>query len=200
MNEGLMLLVRIVLSVLILPVIWACGVVFYGYVQALGSFGDFFLWGMFAFLLMYLFFYKFFGIYELGQKFMTRFFKSAFEVGRMVAMVIPFYLTIILLLYYVALNFLKLQISHQYFMYFSGFAFAMHVILTAQDLQQNEKASFKVAYLFQYCIAMVLMVFVTVLLFGLVLKDFAFLQFFSTFVDEIVANYSRVGDVMVFGK
>ena len=51
-------------------------------------------------------------------------------------------------------------------MFFAGFAFMMHVLLTAQDLQEQEKTFIKTTYLFTITTAFILTVLVTVLLFN----------------------------------
>ena len=201
MNEGLVTLIKIILAVLLLPVLWACGVVFHGHITSFpGAYGEFFLWGMFGFLIFFLFFYQFWGVYEFGQKITMSLFQFTFPVGRIIVRVIPFYLTVILLLYYVVVNLLNVKVSDHYFMFFAGFAFTMHLLLTTQDLQQQEKAFFKPAYLFMMGLVTVLMTFVTVLLFDLAFMKFTFPRFFRALSSEAWANYSRVGEIMVFGK
>ncbi|MBN1869059.1 MAG: hypothetical protein JW847_00565 [Candidatus Omnitrophica bacterium] len=201
MDEGLLTLVKIVMAVLLLPVLWACGVVFHGHILSFpGEFDEFFLWGMFGFLMLFLFFYQFDGVYEFGQKIMTSIFQFMFPIGRIFVRIIPFYLTVILLVYCAVVNLLGVKVSDHYFMFFAGFAFTMHVILTAQDLQQQEKAFIKPAYLFMMVIVTVFMIFVTVLLFDLVFMKFTFPEFFKQLSDETWANYSRVGEFMMFGR
>ena len=201
MNEGLVTLIKVILAVLLLPILWACGVVFHGHITSFsGAYGEFFLWGMFGFLILFLFFYQFWGVYEFGQKITTNLFQFTFPVGRIIVRIVPFYLTVILLLYYVTVNLLGIKVSDHYFMFFSGFAFTMHILLTAQDLQQQEKAFIKPAYLLMMGIVTVLMVFVTVLLFDLVFMEFTFPEFFKRMSSEAWANYSRVGEIMVLGK
>ena len=201
MNEGLVALVKIVLTVLLLPVLWACGFVFHEHITSFpGAYGEFFLWGMFGFLMSFLFFYQFWGVYESGQKIMTNLFQFTFPIGKIIVRAVPFYLTVILLLYCAAVNLLGVKVSDHYFMFFAGFSFTMHVLLTAQDLQQQEKAFIKPAYLFVMGFVTVLMVFVTVLLFDLVFMEFTFPDFFRELSKEAWVNYSRVGDIMVFGK
>ena len=201
MNEGLTALIKIVLTVLLLPVLWACGIVFHGHITSFpGAYGEFFLWGMFGFLMSFLFFYQFWGVYESGQKIMTNLFQFTFPIGKIIVRAVPFYLTVILLFYCAAVNLLGVKVSDHYFMFFAGFFFTMHVLLTAQDLQQQEKAMIKPAYLFMMGITTILMVFVTVILFDLVFMEFTFPDFFMELSKEARINYSLVGDIMVFGK
>ncbi len=201
MNDALLTIIKIGLTVLILPIVWACGVVFHGHIVSLpGSSGDFFLWGMFGFLMLFLFFYQFWGVYEFGQKITTGMFQFTFPVGKILVLIVPFYLTAILLLYYVLANLLGVKVVDHYFMFFAGFAFTMHILLTAQEMQQQEKTFIKPTYLFMIGIVTILMVFVTVLLFDLVFGKFMFPKFFETVSSEAWSNYARIGNVIVFGK
>ena len=76
MNNALLMIVKIALTVLLLPVLWACGIVLHGHIMSFpSSYGEFFMWGIFGFLILFLFFYQFWGVYEFGQKVMTGIFK-----------------------------------------------------------------------------------------------------------------------------
>ncbi|HQP09960.1 MAG TPA: hypothetical protein PKV41_01075 [Candidatus Omnitrophota bacterium] len=201
MNDALLSIIKIILAVLIFPVVWACGVVFQQHIMALPhSYGEFFFWGILGFLLLFLFFYQFWGVYEFGQRVMTSIFQVTFPIGKIFLNIIPFYLTVILLLYYVMTNFLGIKITDFYFMFFSGFAFAMHILLMAQDMQQQEKTLIKPAYLFAMGIVTVLMIFVTVLLLDLVFKRFTFPEFFDAVSEKSWDVYSRIGSLIVGRK
>ncbi len=194
-------MVKVVLTVLLLPVLWACGVMFHGYVVSFpGASGEFFLWGMFGFLMLFLFFYQFWGVYEFGQKMTTGIFQFTFPIGKILVHCVPFYLTAILLLYYVLANLLDVKVVDHYFMFFAGFAFTMHILLMAQEMQHHEKAFIKPAYLFMMTVATILMIFITVLLFDLVFKEFTFPEFFRSVLDEAWGLYTRFGGALVGRK
>jgi len=200
MNNALLTLIKLVLTVLFLPVTWACGVIFYRYVAAFpGSHGEFFLWGMFGFLLIFLFFYQFWVAYEFGQNIVSGLLQFAAPANRFMAKCVPFYLTVILLSYCAVANLLRVNSYDHYFMFFAGFAFVMHILLTAQDLQEQEKAFIKPAYLLMMTMAFILTVFVTVLLFNLVLGEFTLPDFFWSMIDHAGDTYSFIGERMMFG-
>ena len=107
-----------------------------------------------------------------------------------VAKIIPFYTTLILLLFYAVKHFLNIDLYDHYFMFFTGFTLTMHIILTAQDLQDNEKSFIKPTYLFVMMCGFILMVFFVTLLFNLMMKEFAFLEFLeSMWVDASEVYY-----------
>jgi hypothetical protein len=198
MSDGLLMLVKIALAVLLLPALWACGVVFHDYIASFpGAYGEFFFWGMFGFLMLFLFFYQFYGVYEFGQKIVTGAFQFMFPFSKVLVCAVPFYLTIILLLYTLVVNALGVKVSDHYFMFFAGFFFSMHLILTAQDLQQQEKSFIKPTYLLMMSVSGIFLACITVLLFNLVFMKFTFPDFLQDFLSEAGSNYTRVVKVLV---
>jgi len=195
MNNTLLVVLKFILAVLLFPFTWAVSVNFHQYVIATpGIHDEFFFWGMFGFLICFLFFFQFWGIYELGQKITSGMFKFAAPANDFFAKVIPFYLTVILLLYFVTTKFFKVDDYNHYFMYFAGFAFTMHVLLTAMDLQQQEHVLVKSTYLFLIMIVIILMICLVILLFDLILGEFYFLQFVKTSVSDGLGIYYTLGE------
>jgi len=76
-----------------------------------------------------------------------------------------------------------------YFMFFTGFTFTMHILLTAQDLQAQEKVFIKPSYLFTMMSTFILMVFFVVLLFNLAMKEFTFLELLRSMWDDASGGY-----------
>lgn len=177
MNSTFLKAIKFVLAILLSPIVWATAVVFHRYVVTLpGTYGDFFFWGMFGFALIFLFFYQFWGVYEFGQNMVSGLLEFTAPANHFIAKVVPFYATLILLLFYVVKHFLNVDYYDHYFMFFAGFALTMHVLLTAQDLQEHEKVFIKPTYLFTMMCAFILMIFFVTLLFNLILKEFTVLD------------------------
>jgi hypothetical protein len=201
MKKTLFNVVQFALAVLALPVAWASASEFYWHLMRFpGPYEEFFCWGMFGFVLLYVFFYQFWGPYELGQKIMAGIFLFTAPANRFIASIIPFYLTVILLLFYFTLNFLEINAFDHYFMFFSGFAFTMHIILTAQDLQEAEKAFIKPTYLLSIMLVLTLMICATVLLYNLVLMKFTFPDFALSVIDKSWDIYLEAERRVVFWK
>jgi len=181
MTNTLFTVIKFVLALVLFPIVWATAVAFHRYVLVLpGSYGAFFFWGMFGYVLIYLFFFQFWGAYEFGQKIVSELLRFTAPANHFIAKIIPFYVTLILLLFYAVKHFLHIDHYDHYFMFFTGFTMTMHIVLTAQDLQENEKSFIKPAYLFTMVCALIAMAFFVVLLFNLVLKEFMLLEFFKS--------------------
>ena len=190
-------IIKFILAVLVLPVAWASASEFHRYTMRLpGSYEEFFYWGMFGFVLLYVFFYQFWGPYEVGQKVFAAIFQFTAPANRLIAYIIPFYLTVILLLFAFTLNFLEINAYDHYFMFFSGFAFTMHIILTADELQESEKAFIKPTYLLSIMFVLTLMLCITILLFNLVLMKFTYPDFARAVIskswDIYIEAYNRL--------
>jgi len=193
MNSTLITITKLVLAILLAPIVWATAVIFHQYVIALpGTYDDFFFWGMFGFVLIFLFFHQFWGVYEFGQKMVSGLLEFTAPANHFIAKIVPFYVTLILLLFFVVKHFLNIDHYDHYFMFFAGFALTMHILLTAQDLQENEKVFIKPAYLFTMMCAFILMIFVVVLLINLLLREFTFFEFVISVWDNALVVYNFV--------
>ena len=199
MNNAILNISKFILAAVFLPIAWASASEFHRHImRALGAYSEFFFWGMFGFTLLYLFFYQFWGVYELGQKITAGIFQFTSPANRLMADIVPFYLTVIMLLFSITQNFLEVSILDHYFMFFSGFAFTMHVVLTAQNLQEPESAFIKPTYLFSAMVVLPLVVCVTVLLFDLVQLEFAFPEFAQSVIGRSLDIYVEASRRLAF--
>lgn len=190
MNSAFLKIVKFTSAILLLPIVWATAVMFHQYVVMLpGTYDDFFFWGMFGFILIFLFIYQFWGVYEFGQNMVSGLLQFTAPANHLIAKIVPFYVTLILLLFYVVKHFLNVGHYDHYFMFFAGFALTMHILLTAQDLQEQEKVFIKPAYLFTMMCTFILMVFFVILLFNLVMKEFTFLELLRSMWDDASGGY-----------
>ncbi len=196
MNNFFFTIIKLVLAVLLLPVVFACGVSFQHQLKFYPStYAEFFFWGILFFLLIFIFVYQFWGVYEFGQKAMQGMLKFIEPFNDTVACMIPFYPTLTMLLFYVVLHVFRAQNSELYFMFFTGFALAMHVFLTAQDLQDKERTAIKSAYLFKMSLIVISNICIMVLLLNLVAQKWTFL----TFLEHVVEN-AKLAYVFSFDK
>jgi len=192
MGDFIITMLKFFLAVLMLPVAIASFVGFESHLANYpSSYGEFFRWGIFAFLVTFLFLYQFWGVYEFGQRMMQGLFSFLEPAQRVVARMVPFYLTIIMLLFYISKTFLGVSKVSPYYMFFVGFCFAMHILLTAQDMQQEETTPIKPTYFFWMTVTFVAVILLTVLLFDLVFDKWTFMKFLQE-VRETAENIYRM--------
>ena len=149
-----------------------------------GNYPEFLYWGMLSFLLVFLFVHRFWGVYEFGQKIISGIFKFAAPLDRVIAYLLPFYPTLMLIIFFIVSGLLQIKSYDHYFVFFAGFLIAMHVVLVAQELQEQEKSVFKPAYFFLMSIVFIANVLWIMLFFDFLIKDFSLPQFIhANFID-----------------
>lgn len=190
MSEFIVTILKFCLAVLLLPVVIAT---FVGFEHHLGNYpsshSEFFRWGIFAFLITFLFLYQFWSVYEFGQRTMANMMSFLSPADRIIARLVPFYLTITMILFYGSRAFFGVGKVSPYYMFFAGFAFAMHILLTAQDMQQEETTPIKPTYFFWMSVNFVVVIILTVLLFDLVFDKWTFPKFLNEVLDATEKFY-----------
>ena len=178
MGEGVLFLLRIIFTIFFAPVVYATGVNFYQHLSVYPvPHGEFFKWGMFAFLLVFLFLYRFDRMYQGGQSGMTEAFKFLTPLNHTIARVIPVYTLLLFVIFFIWGKFQDLTPYVQYFQFFAGFFFLMHIILLARELQDEESSFIKTSYFFQMSLYFVLSLCVMVLLLDVAVWQATFPQF-----------------------
>ena len=190
MGETILMLIKLVLGILLLPIVLSCALNLYPHILGPDwSNGEFFLWGMFAFLMTFIFLYQFGSVYEFGQKMISQLFKFLAPFDQFIVKAIPFYFVILSLIFFVVKVGLKIDSNDHIFMFFLGFLFAMHVILIGQELQQSEKSSIKPAYFFMMGIYFVINVCVLILMLDLTYRKFSFPKFYEQTSKQAASMY-----------
>ena len=184
---------KFLIAVLLFPIVIASAISFSDHLSAYpATYAEFVMWGIGAFLLLYLFFHQFWGVYEFGQKILTNIFKFIAPLDRLIANMVPFYLILILLAFYVTKGFFKIKNYDPYFIFFAGFAFAMHIILAAQDMQNQEKSPIKPSYLLEICFVIVGTIFLSIFLLDLIVGKWTFPDFFASMIGLSLDYYQNI--------
>ncbi len=185
MGEFFIKMIKLILAILILPFVIVCAI---GFQEHLANYPEiykkFFLWGMGAFLLSFLFIHQLWTMYEFGQKITSGIFKFLSPLDRFFSNIVPFYLVIVIAGFYITKNFFNLDSYDHYFIFFTGFTFCMHVLITAQDLQEKEKTFVKPDYFFMMSIIFILNIFLIIALLDLVVGRLTFPVFFKSLIKE----------------
>ena len=189
MGKFILNIIKFILAVFLLPIVFICADYF---AEALNSFPknypDFFWWGALSFLLIFLFVYRFTPLHEFGINMISAIFRFIAPLDRFLAYVLPFYVILVFL----TLSILTAIQNHaydHYFLFFAGFFLAMHEILIAQELQDEEKNFIKPAYFFVMSLVFILNICLVLLFFDLILKDFSFQKFFQSAIQEVKEVY-----------
>ncbi len=176
---------KFTLAILLIPVIFASTINFYDHLEYYPiNFKHNFLAGVGTFFLIFLFFYQMWGVYEFGQKLVNGVAKLAVVFDQFITDILPFYVLVLMGGYCIATRFFNLTGYEQVFVFFSGFFFTMHIILTAQDIMGREDSAIKPSYY----LSMSIVIIVNVCLAVLCLDLFAGKLSFSTFFFDVYKN------------
>ncbi len=147
--------------------------------------------GVATYLIMYLFVFDFQGVYRYGQKLVTEIFKFLDPLVGVASYFLPIYSLLLLILYYIAGFFLKEKSFGPMFVFFVGFTFAMHMILTAKDLKEEDSNPVKTNYFFFMSIIYIANMFLLALMCTLVMPKFTFAAFFNDLTIKAANIYGR---------
>ena len=180
MAEGILNFIKVVVTILLLPLVYAGVMGLYPHLEHYPeNAGEFFGYGAAGFLLIFLFVYQFWGIYEAGRKIVGSMFAFAVPFDKFLSNSIPFFTTVILLVLFIVRRFLNHTEYTHYFIFFAGFTLAMHVLLTAQDLQSQEEGVFRPGYFFNITLAVLINCVIVILLLDLVFERFTLIKFIN---------------------
>lgn len=205
MGELIISFFKLLFAIFLLPLVISCSLEIKNFfITYSGTDKEFFLWGLLAFLITFIFVHPFRGFHEFGQRMISGLLKVIAPLDQVVANIIPFFTLVIVIVYWVVDHFFKLNQYSHYFVFFAGFTFCMHVILVAQILQEQEKSILKPNYFWSMALYFVLNVFIIVLLLDLIIGQFTFSTFFKSMIsnawDLYVDVYNKIMSLMVKGK
>ena len=182
MGDFLISIIKTIVAVLLLPLVVACAQTFWEHLSGYSASSDaeFFLYGAISFLIVFLFLYRFWGPYELGQKISLSIFRFLAPLDKLLAHFFPFYLIILFVAFVTVRRFLGLTTYDHYFLFFLGFILSMQTLQSAQELQEQESQSFKFAYLLVLFLAILVNFSFIVLGMDLVYGKLTFMKFFDS--------------------
>jgi hypothetical protein len=180
MAERILVILKFVFAVLLLPLVIATVVALQGEIgrfdpllqQAIFS-------GTLAYVLLKFFVYDFDAVYKFGQNIVGACFQFLKPVMNFAPYVIPIY-TILGIIAYAIIHIMgQMEAYTGVFFAVIAFTFAMHIVLTAQDLYTKDSMAGKPDYFFAMSLIFIVDVFFMALLMSLAGKGFSFVHFFQ---------------------
>lgn len=201
MGEAILSLIKIVLTIVLFPFVYIFATRFHQHLSVYPhNSQEFFLFGVLAYLLVYLFIYTFEGVHQAGQKLMRGVVSFARPMDDFLANIFPFYPIVVMLLFYATRNFLSINDWNQHFLFFAGFALSMHVLLVAHEMQNRKKGVFRPEYFFEITLVFLINILVMILLFDLVFEKLTILKFFHNNFFDVKSIYQEAYQVMTVGR
>ena len=193
MGEAFISLFKFILFVFLLPgvigVSTTFGLFFENYQSQLR---DFLFWGAEAFLITFLFVHPFKGVFDFSQKIVVSIFKFLAPLDTFFGSLIPIYTSILIGGLFITEKFIDIAPFKYYFIFFIGFTYAMHIILIAQQLQEQEKAFIKPSYFLMMSIIYIFNICIAILFMGFLSNKFIFPDFFKTSISATWDIYLNI--------
>jgi len=182
-------IIQFILSILLLPVVVGSTRAFWGELSSAQEVYSLFMAGVLTYVVTHLFLVNFQGLYQGGQKLFADGFKFSPFLASFVPLVLPLFPVVLMLTFYVCAKFFSMKEWEPYCVFFTGLTFAMHLILTAQVLREEDKGIFKAHYFFVMILGYVFNLAIIAGLLDLNFASFAFMDFFDGAVENVKEIY-----------
>jgi len=199
LKAGLLGFLQFLLAVLLIPAVAVITLAFHREMTALIALYDVFLWGAASYVFMHLFIFTPQGLYHFWQRIFADLFRFNGFLAETVPLVVPLLSTLILLVFYIINTFFKAQLIPQVSVFMVGFTFALHVVLTAQDLYEQDSNPLKPRYLFSLIVIFIINLFLLVTLLQLSFEMVSVQDFFRQSLQLLEETYLFLQDRFVSG-
>lgn len=171
----------------------------------------YFLWGLAAYVAMHLFFFKPNFLYNLGHETVhvlttwasfgkAKKMKVSAEGGSVQTTksnffisispyFVPLYTTLLCLAYFIISKFRDISVYAPYFVFFIGFTFTMHIIMTVEALKTAQPDLIKTGYLFSLSLIYLANLIVAGFIISLIFPGFSFIDMVLQFCVDTKALY-----------
>lgn len=184
---------KFLFGVLLLPIVIAATTSFYEHIYDYSGIStEFFIYGLWGFLITFLFIYQFIGLYDSGQKMVGQVFSFTAPFDRFLMNLIPVFTILTLTAFFLVKKLSDSSGLDHYFMFFAGFTYAMHLILTAQSMQGNETSPIKPHYLLFMNIILILSIYLVVFSLDLVYGEWTISKFSGNVYDQAKDIYLMI--------
>jgi hypothetical protein len=193
MKDTILMIVKVVVTLLVLPVIVAITYAFQGQLAELDPALKHSLWlGVMVYMILKFFVYGFEHVYRFGQNIVTYCFQFLKPLVNVAPYVLPVF-TILTLIVFAVLNaFDRVGDFRSIFFSAIAFTFAMHIILTAQDLYNKDASPGKPNYFFGMALVYIFDVFLIALIMHFTLPGFSFIKFFQSLASTSFDIYKTI--------
>lgn len=175
-------ILKLIFAVLLLPVVIASSFGFAKEIVLLGKpLVDFFLWGIFAFLILYHLIWEPVIVYQKGQRVVEVIFKFFAPLVKIASFCLPIYTLLILIVYWLlSLVVASLKDFVNYFIILASFFLTMHIVFTAKTLKSREADFLKANYFFAVEFIYLISLCLIAGLLNIIFNGFSFLEFFRS--------------------
>ena len=193
MREAILSALKFVLFILMIPVLVGVSLSVYEQIQTLpGALVGLLTCGVGTYAMIHLFIFQPRALFDFGQKLVGDIFQFFAPLAQVAQSILPFYTILLMISLYVTSSLLKITSAENYFIFFIGFTFAMHMILTAQVLDEGEEDTLRAHYFLCMGCIYIINVFLVTTVFSLLFPQFSFHEFFKGVVTTTNHIYTTV--------
>ncbi len=179
--------------VLLIPIIYAAGVCFYGQVMALPAIKQTaLLQGVGIFLLNFLFLYSFKEFFDFTVDSLAKVFSFAGPAATVIGYIVPIYALIVIIIYVILIMLEKAHGLEWIFLSYVGFLLAMHWVVSAKKLYEADTSLLKSSYLLMYSFLLISHLVIGSLILNWVIPEFSSWSFIKNSCILIKSNYLQI--------
>jgi len=181
MGIAIFKIIKGILTIVLLPVVIASALAFHEHLGKLSlNWRYHFELGVAVFLLFCLFVHPCGRLYDFGQKVIREVFKLVEPANRFISFLVPFYIILVFAIFYLSKYFFEIKYVSNNFVFWAGAALCMHIVNTAQLLQEEETGIFKPNYIFSIVVIFIVTLLFTVGLFDILIKKVTFPKYINS--------------------
>jgi hypothetical protein len=213
--------IRFITAVLAIPVTYGISVALYKsviHVSELAHTLNFFLWGILAYIVLHILFYRPTYLYVLGHEAVhagvgwmmgskIKSFKASKDGGavgmdksnmviELSPYFVPIYAIVISIIYFVIVS--SYNINGSFFIFLIGFALAFHLISTIEILKVRQPDIVKSGYFFSIMMVYILNIIVIAVLFSFIFPSFSISKFFINTYNISLKTYIAIAKQLFF--
>ncbi len=183
-GSGIWEFMKFIFFILMIPLIAAVTISFQKELSELKSVYHYsFEWGVFAYAVLYFFLCDLVWLYKFGQSISAEILRFWDPLAKVMPYVFPIYTVLTVGAYYIVVRILGMGPNQGWWFFVMGFTFAMHLIMTARELYEEDTSLYKPNYLFEMTLVYVLDVFLMVQLLNATAWKFSLVAFAQTVLD-----------------
>jgi len=182
-------IIKLFLTLLFLPALVGTTQAFCAELAGARALVPLFWYGILTYVVTHLFVVNFQGVYQGGQKIFSDGLKFSPFLSSFVPLIIPLFPLVLLISFFICMKFFAMREWEPHFIFFSGLTFAMHLILTAQILREEDTSIFKTHYFLVMSLGYVFNLLIIASLLDLNFNSFSFARFVQESWGNIKVNY-----------
>lgn len=190
MREHVLYFLRILGFIVSLPLIAGATISFFQQMDALAAYNQCFMWGVVTYVVIHIFVYEPQAVFQIGRGLAAGIFRFSPVFSDIVKFVLPLYVLLLLAGLYVVEHLVEIAPAWIQVIVFSvGLFTAMHVVLTARELYEEDPSLLKPNYFLTAGWVYVLALMVVAVGLSASFKEFSLVEFFRTTARITVGVY-----------